>query len=104
METVELIADNNLCVSCGACKVVCPTDCISYLRRKGNFVPLIDDENCISCGKCFKVCPGKGIKYKDAYMDLQKQLSKNIWVGDVIRCQQQRRMIIFLKMLQVAVS
>ncbi|MGL6173696.1 MAG: 4Fe-4S binding protein [Cellulosilyticaceae bacterium] len=39
------------CVACGACKIVCPTHCIS----KGKPYK-INEERCIGCGLCVKRC------------------------------------------------
>lgn len=46
------------CVSCKTCKLVCPTDAITYvLNKRGFCIPKVDKEKCINCGKCFNVCP-----------------------------------------------
>ncbi len=48
----------NLCLSCGACAVVCPTSAISYKKKNGLFVPKINVGKCILCRKCITICPG----------------------------------------------
>ena len=48
----------NLCLSCGACAVVCPTSAISYTKKNGLFVPEINVDKCILCKKCTTICPG----------------------------------------------
>lgn len=40
------------CMSCEACELVCPTNCIS----KGEIQHEIDAELCIECGSCAEVC------------------------------------------------
>ena len=54
---IQDISDTYLCSSCGACKAVCPKDCISFhftsMGRKEAQV----GSDCIDCGLCRKVCP-----------------------------------------------
>ena len=47
------VIDTNLCISCGACEVECPTEAISAEAD----IYMIDPERCIDCGACFNVCP-----------------------------------------------
>ena len=63
MRTVISTVLNNLCISCGACKGICPRGCITYTRKRGMFIPLLDEQACISCGLCADVCPGLGHEY-----------------------------------------
>jgi len=41
------------CISCGACSVECPVQCIS----QGDTKYKINKEECIECGTCAGVCP-----------------------------------------------
>lgn len=41
------------CKGCGACKRVCPVECISGEKKE---VHRIDQEVCIKCGSCFEKC------------------------------------------------
>ncbi|MGL4346177.1 MAG: 4Fe-4S binding protein [Cellulosilyticaceae bacterium] len=52
------------CVGCGACKVVCPTHCIS----KGSPY-YIREEACIGCGHCLTRCWRKLILPKTPQME-----------------------------------
>lgn len=63
--TVSQTVNSNLCVSCGACKGICPQKCISWERSRGMFNPVIDEDQCISCGLCLKVCPGIQQEYEN---------------------------------------
>lgn len=50
------------CTGCGACKAVCPVDCISFVSDEEGFSYPVADSGCINCGKCEKVCPVINIK------------------------------------------
>lgn len=78
MDTVENTVNNNLCISCGICKAVCPVNCISYQKERGLWIPIIDREKCIHCGKCYQVCPGKGFHYTEM---LPEEKESSFWFG-----------------------
>ena len=44
------------CVACGACKEVCPVECIS----EGD-IYVIDPDTCVGCGSCAGACPNDAI-------------------------------------------
>ncbi len=46
-------ATQGLCVFCGTCEVVCPTDAINIVDDE----PEIDKTRCIMCGSCLAACP-----------------------------------------------
>lgn len=81
-ETVELIAAQYLCNSCGACAVVCPTGAISWGESVGGYVrPEVNGNKCIECGMCLKVC--SGIHFGNT---LTTMLSFDPFVGAVQEC------------------
>ena len=46
------------CVGCEACRVICPVNCISFIKDNEGFAyPVVDKALCINCSKCDKVCP-----------------------------------------------
>ena len=45
------------CTGCGACKAVCPVQCISFISDEEGFSYPVADSRCIDCGKCERVCP-----------------------------------------------
>lgn len=52
------ITDKSKCCGCGACKNVCPKQCIKMLAgEKGFLYPLVNKSACINCGLCNKICP-----------------------------------------------
>ncbi len=50
------------CHFCGACVVVCPTQCLQP-ATPGNEKIIWEMERCICCSLCFKVCPGREVDY-----------------------------------------
>lgn len=46
------------CSGCGACRNVCPRNCITMVDDAEGFAyPQVNAENCIDCHLCEKVCP-----------------------------------------------
>lgn len=50
------------CIGCGACKRVCPVDCIIGERKQQHY---IDYNRCTHCGQCISVCPVDAITAGD---------------------------------------
>jgi coenzyme F420-reducing hydrogenase beta subunit len=78
MSTVNTILENNLCISCGLCKLVCPSACVEMVwSGRSCWEPVIDKSKCTDCGACLKVCPNsvsnlelsaaKAIEFQDKY-------------------------------------
>lgn len=53
---------NQLCLGCGLCEDICPTDSIIVNIVKGEYRPTVDQNKCLGdkCGKCVKICSGLG--------------------------------------------
>ena len=51
-----MISIDNKCIGCGACKDKCPIDCISIIRKDGQYIPVIDEKKCVDCKQCENVC------------------------------------------------
>jgi coenzyme F420 hydrogenase subunit beta len=59
MKNASDIASWRMCIGCGACFSICPTQCITLCNINHDGIrPVVNEENCIQCGKCLKVCPG----------------------------------------------
>ena len=53
-----ILKDKKACSGCGACREVCPTDCIEMVCDEEGFkYPSVNAEKCIDCHKCEKKCP-----------------------------------------------
>ncbi len=60
----NVMLDPALCILCGLCVDVCPTDCITIARADrlelgtaDQSVLLLDEDQCIRCGLCVNRCP-----------------------------------------------
>ena len=87
MDTVELAAAVDLCISCGVCKSLCPSGCISWVRRSGMYQPIIDATKCVKCGICAKACPGLSERYEQVSNEIDAVMgnvlaSYNAWSID----------------------
>jgi len=51
--------DDELCVNCGACVSLCPTEALSL---NDNFELIFSEELCIGCNLCLNSCPRYAIK------------------------------------------
>lgn len=53
-----LTINKEQCTGCGACRNVCPADCIQMVPDAEGFLfPKVDGKACISCGRCEQTCP-----------------------------------------------
>ena len=62
--SIDFVVTNNLCISCGLCKNLCPKSCITYKRDNGLFLPNVENTKCIDCGLCATVCPGINMSFE----------------------------------------
>ncbi len=60
----NILLEPSLCILCGLCVDVCPTDCITIARAdriqlgtESQSVLLLDEDRCIRCGLCINRCP-----------------------------------------------
>lgn len=63
VNNISYTTKNHLCTGCGVCEDICPVQCISIKRFRGEHLPYLEHNKCLGekCGKCLKVCPGVGI-------------------------------------------
>ncbi|MFW6312077.1 MAG: Coenzyme F420 hydrogenase/dehydrogenase, beta subunit C-terminal domain, partial [Nanoarchaeota archaeon] len=84
MDTIDKTTDIDLCLSCGICKSICPTDAIAMEFSGGQYIPKIDYESCIDCGKCLELCPGDEVDYPEIYKFKQWDYPEDVFVGNYI--------------------
>lgn len=78
--TIAATTAANLCSGCGACKGICPKDCIDWEFSKGMYLPVIDSAKCVQCGLCAEVCSGLCHSYEI------KATAKETITGPVLEC------------------
>ena len=80
MNNISSVSEAYMCSSCGACKAICPKDCISFnFSSIGRMFAVVDGKNCIDCGLCTKVCPsldkiGLHNRFEDQYIGNLKKV------------------------------
>lgn len=64
------------CITCGACKTVCPHDAINF---DNGFK--INKARCLGCGQCANICPQKAINMESQLVNYKEVLPKLIEKG-----------------------
>lgn len=52
--------DEELCIGCGRCAAVCPSDILLPSAEKGKHPVVLYPGECIYCGACVMECPKEG--------------------------------------------
>lgn len=64
LPNISYTLKHNLCTGCGVCQGACPTNAISFIIKKGEFRPQINQSACNNnkgCHRCYDACPGVGV-------------------------------------------
>ena len=64
--------NQNKCITCGACRTICPHDAIIY---DNGFK--INKTRCLGCGQCTNICPQKAITMSSQLVDYKEVLPKH---------------------------
>ncbi|MDY6905678.1 MAG: Coenzyme F420 hydrogenase/dehydrogenase, beta subunit C-terminal domain [Thermodesulfobacteriota bacterium] len=83
---LEEIVEENNCIGCGFCAVVCPQNAIEmvYDKTRDSFKPEVApsaDCNCIIDCLCYDFCPGKNLDLHDLIMNKYGSLPENYLTG-----------------------
>ena len=60
-EADKAVVDENLCVGCNVCVVVCP---FGAIKKDENEIARVDEDLCKGCGICAARCPEQAITMK----------------------------------------
>jgi len=66
----EIAFHSDLCINCGDCAKVCPSDAISECAER------VDREKCTLCGKCVDECPSTALKIVGEYYSPHELVEK----------------------------
>jgi coenzyme F420 hydrogenase subunit beta len=89
---IASVVKNNLCLHCGICVGVCPTNSIAIEQKNNRFTPNVNHANCISdkgCTRCLDTCPGLGVNLKSISSSSQlndKNLKTHPLIGKYHQC------------------
>ena len=76
--------NRNKCNGCTACKIGCPTNCISMKEDNLGFLyPHVDENKCIDCSFCERVCPE--LNQKSNIISFQKEVYAAFSKNDSLR-------------------
>ncbi len=81
---INITLDNSLCLGCGLCEDICPTNSISVGVLNGEYRPAVDEVNCLEsrCGKCLKICPGIGVDINQISSEVQSDtFYQDVYIG-----------------------
>jgi len=62
---ISFVARSGLCTGCGTCVALCPQSAIriEIVRKRGIYLPRVNEKACNACGICLRVCPGRGVDF-----------------------------------------
>ncbi len=66
------------CTGCGACKAICPKNCIAMVADKHGFLyPQVNNDICVNCGMCEKSCPVLNKTQQETQLKINSYAAKN---------------------------
>jgi coenzyme F420 hydrogenase subunit beta len=85
---IDNVVEEGLCIGCGTCISVCPTDSIKMEvdHRQGIYFPHVDKENCRQCGMCMQVCPGQTVDFKQMNQEIFGKIPQDVLFGNYSNC------------------
>ena len=87
-KTISQVVKDGLCTGCGTCVALCPEEAIKHTidKKKGIYIPELDENKCNRCGICYTVCPGHGVDFKQLNLEIFGKESEDILIGNYLNC------------------
>ena len=88
METknIQKITKQRLCVGCGTCTVICPTNAIEIrMNDRGFYEAVVDSSKCTACKLCLEVCPSHVIDFDEMNNFVFNKRASDDLIGNYIR-------------------
>lgn len=84
-DTVKKVIQTDLCMGCGMCAAVCPTDAITmrFHEVHGHYEPAIDTQRCTNCGLCLKVCGGWSVDHLALHQQRYGHAAQDAYLGTI---------------------
>lgn len=85
-KNMKEVHSKGLCHGCGTCVGMCPVSAveISLDRRRGIYVPVVNDELCNECGLCLEACPGQAVDFRQLNLSIFGREPEDPWLGNYI--------------------
>jgi coenzyme F420 hydrogenase subunit beta len=87
-DNITSVVKDGLCTGCGTCVGLCHNDALEMVidKKKGIYVPVINEEKCNNCGFCIKVCPGHEVDFSQLNQEIFGKQPDDILLGNYINC------------------
>jgi len=85
-KNVQEISKQHLCVGCGTCAAICPSNAIKIcLNDRGFYEAIVNDSKCIACKLCLDVCPSYMIDFDEMNRFVFKKSASDHLIGNYMR-------------------
>ena len=86
--TIAQIVKDGLCTGCGTCIALCPEEAIKLTinKKKGIYIPELNEEKCNNCSICYKICPGHEVDFKQLNLEIFRKEPEDVLIGNYINC------------------
>ena len=86
IRNIQEIRKQRLCVGCGTCTVICPTNAIKIcLNDRGFHEAVVDNSKCTECKLCLEVCPSHVIDFDEMNNFVFNRRASDDLIGNYMR-------------------
>ncbi len=86
IKNTQEISKQRLCVGCGTCTVICPTNAIEMrINDRGFFEAVVDNSKCTACKLCLEVCPSYVIDFDEINNFVFNKRASDDLIGNYMR-------------------